>query len=63
MSEFYNYDAWKQTLPKEDEPIMNCDSCGTELYVGDYYFEISANERVCESCLERYYRKEIKDER
>lgn len=63
MSDFCNYDAWKQTLPKEDEPIMNCDSCGAELYVGDCYFEISANERVCESCLERYYRKEIKDER
>ena len=32
------YDDWKTSLPDEPEPIAFCDSCGAELYEGDYLY-------------------------
>lgn len=58
MGNIRNYDNWKESLPREQEPVMLCDSCGTELYTGDYYFQISTSERICEDCLNDFYRKE-----
>lgn len=62
MGDFRNYDDWKQTLPPEEIPVMKCDSCGCDLYVGDHYFEISANEKICACCLVDSYRKEVKED-
>lgn len=61
MESIRGYDNWKTTLPREHEPIFLCDSCGTELYIGDYYFQISQDERICECCLNDYYRREVKE--
>ena len=41
------YDDWKTSLPDEPEPIAFCDSCGAELYEGDYLYTING-EKLCE---------------
>lgn len=55
------YDDWKTSLPDEPEPIAFCDSCGAELYEGDYLYMING-EKLCEDCLNDEYRRVLSDE-
>lgn len=55
------YDDWKTGLPDEPEPIAFCDSCGAELYEGDYLYTING-EKLCEDCLNDEYRRVLSDE-
>lgn len=57
MESIQGYDDWK-TSPPEPAPISYCDSCGCELYEGDYMFIIDG-ERLCEDCLNSEYRRVV----
>ena len=54
------YDDWKTRLPDEPNPIV-CDSCGAELYEGDYLYTING-EKLCEDCVNDEYRRVLSDE-
>ncbi len=55
------YDDWKTRLPDEPNPIVLCDSCGAELYEGDYLYTING-EKLCEDCVNDEYRRVLSDE-
>ena len=50
------YDAWKQRVPDEPEPVEVCTCCGKELFAGDYIYTIDG-EKLCEDCLNDEYRR------
>lgn len=37
------------------EPVMECDNCGNELYIGDPYYKIG-EDIVCEECISEFQR-------
>lgn len=61
MEMINGYDEWKTTPPRNQEAMILCDSCGTELYIGDYYYQISSSEKICENCLNYCYRREVQE--
>lgn len=56
LRDFDRWDAEQQELLKR---IPVCDDCG--YHVMDDYFYTVSDDVICESCLERNYRKEIED--
>lgn len=50
------YDEWKTSLPDEPEPKAHCDSCGCELYEGDFLYTLDG-ENLCTECLNDGYRR------
>lgn len=55
MEQIQGYDQWK-TTPPEQNPVAKCDSCGCDLYEGDYLYTID-EEQLCEECLKDGYRR------
>lgn len=49
------YDEWK-TTSSEPNPKAKCDSCGCDLYEGDYLYTVDG-EYLCEDCLNDEYRR------
>lgn len=51
-----NLDAWITGNYGEDAyepPVCECGSCGAELYVGDWVFEING-QLYCEDCMKDF---------
>lgn len=55
MEQMQGYDEWKTTIPEPD-PVTKCDSCGCDLYEGDYLYTVNG-EQLCEECLKDGYRR------
>lgn len=49
-----NYDDWKTTPPEPEEAEIYCESCGSGIYEGEYYYKLGF-ENYCESCLKTYF--------
>ena len=54
-------DDWRTRLPNEPKPMTTCDSCGAELYEGDYLYTING-EKLCEDFVNDEYRRVLSDE-
>lgn len=36
------------------EVVLTCDKCGSEIFVGDAYYEDVGGENICESCMDAW---------
>lgn len=48
------YDEWKTTPPEPGKVEIYCDSCGSEIYEGEYYYRIDF-ENYCEACMKEAF--------